>query len=142
MYAVIRIRGTVNISPDAKKALELLNLGRINNLSIWQETEQTKNAIKTVQDYVTFGKINEEALKKLVEIKSLPLKKGQKVEAKKVLEELKKGKTAKQAGIKNLFKLAPPKGGYERKGIKVPYKLGGALGDRKEQMSELVLRMV
>jgi len=37
MYAIIRIRGRVSTSPDTQKTFELLNLRRVNNLSIWPE---------------------------------------------------------------------------------------------------------
>jgi large subunit ribosomal protein L30 len=125
----------------------MLNLKRINNLSIFQENEQAKKMIKPVQDYVAYGKITDAVLKELIEKKALPLKagdpKGQaKIDHKKVFADIKSGKTPKEAGIRNLFKMSPPKGGFERKGIKTPFKLGGASGDRKEKMDELVLRMM
>ena len=142
MYAVIRIRGTVNIAPDISKTLELLNLKRVNNLSIFQETEQTTKMIKTAQDYATYGKISEATLKELIEKKALPAKEGQKIDAKKVVAELTKGKTPNEAGIRNLFKMSPPRGGYERKGIKLAFKLGGAAGNRGEKINDLVVRMM
>ena len=142
MYAVIRIRGTVNIAPDISKTLELLNLKRVNNLSIFQENEQTTKMIKTAQDYATYGKISDTVLKELIEKKALPLKEGQKVDVKKVVEELKKGKSPKEAGIRNLFKMSPPRRGYERKGIKMPFKLGGAAGNRGDKIDALVVRMM
>ena len=98
--------------------------------------------IKKVKDYTAFGKISDEALKELVAKKARPINPLEKVDAKKALEELKKGKTPKEAGIRNLFTMSPPKGGVERKGIKVPFKLGGALGNRGEKIGELVLRMI
>ncbi len=39
-------------------------------------------------------------------------------------------------------RLCPPRKGYGRKGIKMPYSLGGATGDRKEKINELITRMV
>ncbi len=38
-------------------------------------------------------------------------------------------------------RLCPPRKGYGRKGIKMPFKLGGAYGDRKEKINELIMRM-
>jgi large subunit ribosomal protein L30 len=142
MYAVVRIRGTVKIAPKIVTALEMLNLKRINNLSIFQEDEQSRKMIKPVQDYVAYGKITDAVLKELIEKKSLPLKAEEKVDHKKVFAEIKSGKSPKEAGIRNLFKMSPPRGGFERKGIKKPFKLGGASGDRKEKMDQLVLRMM
>ena len=142
MYAVIRVRGKVNVGPDIKKTFEHLNLRRANNLSLWQESEQTFRMLKTVESYATFGKINDAALKALLEKKAEPLREGAKIDAKKALEEIKKGKSLNDAGVFNCFRMSPPRKGYERGGIKKPYKSGGALGDRKEEISELIERMM
>ena len=45
-------------------------------------------------------------------------------------------------GLKSFFRLLPPKKGFERKGIKVPFSLGGALGYRKEDINNLIERML
>ncbi len=142
MYAVIRIRGTVNIAPKIETALEVMNLRRANNLSLWAETPQTLKMIKVVKDYTTFGKVNEETLKVLIEAKARPIKSEEKLDTKKVLADLKAGKTLKQAGVKNCFTMSPPRKGFERKGIKVAYTVGGALGDRKEKINEIIMRMI
>jgi large subunit ribosomal protein L30 len=44
-------------------------------------------------------------------------------------------------GLKTTIKMHPPRGGFERKGIKVPYKVGGALGYRGESISNLIEKM-
>lgn len=38
--------------------------------------------------------------------------------------------------------LHPPRGGFERKGVKVPYARGGVFGDRKELINKLAERML
>ena len=45
-------------------------------------------------------------------------------------------------GLKPYFRLKPPKKGFERYGIKMPYSMGGALGYRKENINDLVKRMI
>ncbi len=45
-------------------------------------------------------------------------------------------------GMKTYFRLTPPRGGYERKGIKTQYSIGGALGYRKETINGLIRRMI
>lgn len=142
MYAVIRIRGTVNISPKIATALTVMNLRRINNLSIWPENEHTKKMIKVVKDYTTYGKINDEILEELITKKAKPIVGGTKIDSKKVIQEFKKGKKLKELGVKNCFRLSPPRKGFERKGIKVAYKIGGALGDRKEKINDLIKKMI
>lgn len=142
MYAVIRIRGTVNVTPKIKKGLVMMNLRRANNLSLWKEDANSLGMINKVKDYVAFGKINDETLKELIAKKAKPSVLMEKVDAKKAFEEIKKGKSLKEAGIRNVFTMAPPHGGFERKGIKVPFKLGGALGNRGEEINELIKRMI
>jgi len=44
--------------------------------------------------------------------------------------------------MKLFFKLCPPVHGFERKGIKKPFSMGGVLGYRKEKINELIKRMV
>jgi large subunit ribosomal protein L30 len=41
-----------------------------------------------------------------------------------------------------IAKLGPPKKGYGRKGIKMPFKLGGAYGNREEKINDLITRMI
>ena len=43
---------------------------------------------------------------------------------------------------KKMINLHPPRGGFERKGIKIPFKVGGALGYRGEKISDLIKRML
>ena len=38
--------------------------------------------------------------------------------------------------------LTPPRGGFERKGVKMPYNKGGALGYRGAAINELITRML
>ncbi len=38
--------------------------------------------------------------------------------------------------------LCPPRGGYGRKGVKLPFAKGGAYGSRKEKINDLVKRML
>ncbi len=142
MYAAIRIRGTVNVIPKMKKALDMLGLKRINNMTLWKEDNQALMMITESKDYVAFGKISDEVLKELIEKRARPIVPGAKVDTKKVLAELAKGKTPKQAGIKNLFTLSPPRGGFERKGVKVPFSTGGALGNRREKINDLIKKMM
>jgi large subunit ribosomal protein L30 len=140
MYAIIRIRGKINVSPKTKKTFELLNLESANNLSIWQENETNLKMLKTVENYSTFGILDEKTLKELIEKKGRT--KEEKLDAEKVLKGLKEGKSTKEMNLINCFKMSPPKKGFERKGIKKPYSLGGALGNRKEKINELIKRMM
>ncbi|MCX6800951.1 MAG: hypothetical protein NTZ73_02075 [Candidatus Diapherotrites archaeon] len=161
MYAAIRIRGQVNLNHKMKKALDMLNLKKANHLSLWPESKGAKKMLERTQGNITFGEIDDATLKELLEEKaevSVPSKnkKGEKTKAKKagaektraevdvkqVIELLKKWKSPKEAGIKNCFRLAAPTKGYERGGIKKPYKLGGALGYRGKEINALIKKML
>jgi large subunit ribosomal protein L30 len=139
MYAVIRIRGEIKTKPDVKKAFDLLNLSRVNHMSIWNETNANLKAIKKVENYATFGIINEDMLKEILE-KRGNFEEG--VDAKKAFTALSEGKTPNEAGIKNCFRLSPPRKGHARKGIKKAFNNGGALGERKEKINDLIAKMV
>ena len=39
-------------------------------------------------------------------------------------------------------RLNPPRKGYGRKGVKMPFLLGGAYGNRKEKINDLLMRMI
>ena len=140
MYAIVRVRGPINTKPDVKKTFEMLSLASVNRMSIWPENKASLKMLKKVENYATFGTISEEVLVEVVEKRATALT-GE-LETKTAIKALKEGKTIKEAGIKNCFRMSPPKKGYERKGIKRSFTLGGALGNRKEKMSELVKKMM
>jgi len=139
MYAIVRLRGSIKTAPKVRKTFEMLNLTRANHASVWKEEPSILNMLKKVEGYVTFGKISDDALAEMLE-KRGRFEEGS--DAKKALAALKEGKSAKEAGVKNCFRLSPPKKGYERGGIKKPYTLGGALGDRGEAINDLIRKML
>lgn len=116
-YVVIRIRGTVNISKKIKSGLESLNLTKIHHCIVVPKNKNYEGMIGRVKDYVTWGEISKATLDKLK--KAREKKKEQKV-----------------------YRLSPPKKGFERKGIKKDFKKGGALGYRGEKINDLLERMI
>lgn len=151
MLAAIRVRGWVDISPGIKKTLELVGLDRINHLRLVKE-EQRPMLDKAGQ-YITFGEIDAATLALVVEKRARLV--GDKKLDKDFLKEKKfkdfdemakaiiEGKTnLKELGIKHVFRLGPPKKGYERAGIKKSYTVGGALGYRAGDINALIKRMV
>ncbi len=113
--AVIRIRGPVHVKGDIEDTMQMLNLKKKFNCMIVEDTPSNKGMINKIRSFTTWGEINDETLKLL--------------EAKK-----KKGKKA--------IALHPPIGGFEHKGIKIPFTLGGVLGNRKDKINELLKRML
>lgn len=113
--AVVRVRGQVRVRHDIVRALEELNLRRKHHAAILEDTPEVKGQLRKVQSFVTWGAVSEDTIKKLAP-------------------------RARDKG--RWFALQPPRKGYGRKGIKMPFSKGGALGDRGEKINDLLLRMI
>jgi len=152
-YAAIRVRGIVNVKPDIKKTLELLNLTRANHCVILEENKSTKGMLQVAKDYITWGEIEKDVLTKLItsrgklegdkEITNDYIKSATSYEnieklSAAILED--KIKYKEIPNIKPIFRLNPPKNGYE--GIKRAYVNKGALGYRKKEINKLIERMI
>jgi large subunit ribosomal protein L30 len=116
MLAVVRVRGKVNLTPEIKRTLQQLNLAAQNTCAVLPATGTVMGMIRKVNGYVTFGTVSEATLKEL--------------------EAKRKSKT------ENVYYLHPPRKGYGRNGIKRAYTESGALGDRKDDINELLMRMI
>ncbi len=121
--AVIRIRGEVGINEDAKDTLSMLRLRRKHVCVVLEGTSSNLGMVKKVKDFVTWGEIDDSTLKELIEKR-----------AEKNPDDPKKTKA--------FFRLHPPRGGFERKGIKKGYSIGGVLGYRAEKINDLIRRML
>ena len=137
--AVILVRGLVNITQPVKDTLAMLRLSRKNHCVVIENNTINKGMIKKVKDYVTYGEITEETFTQLVE------KRGEEFKARE--SDSKKKYNYKFLEVngkkyKPYFRLNPPKKGFGRKGIKVPFKTGGALGNRSEKINDLIVRML
>ena len=152
-YAAIRVRGIVNVKPDIKHTLNLLNLTRANHCVILPEDKVTKGMLQIAKDYITWGEIDKEVLSKLIETRGKI--KGDKELTKDhiksstsydSLDKLSKAiidgkfKYKEIPNIKPIFRLNPPKKGYE--GIKRSYKKKGALGYRGKDINKLIQKMI
>ena len=141
LYAVIRVRGLINIKPDIKKTLQLLRLTRANHSVLISKTPVTQGMLQRVKDYVTWGEIDNKTLEKMIE------KRGRLAGDKKLDSENAKGisgvigneGTAKNTDMKPVFRLSPPSRGYKSTRKLYPK---GALGYRGEKINELLNRMI
>lgn len=150
--AVILIRGTVNTHPDVRKTLELLRLKKKHACVVIEDNEVSKGMLQKVQDYVTFGPITEETFVELISKRGELVGKakvdGKNVDAKAVAKEyfstgLKLRDFEEKYSLKPFFRLHPPKGGFERGGIKLPTSKGGVLGKRDEaKITALIQKML
>lgn len=152
--AVIRIRGKINIKKDIKDTLNMLRLYNKNYCVIIDNKPLKVGMIKKVKDYITWGEIEEDTLKSLLQNRGkLPgnkrltndyLKEKVKIDINSITKEIFESKKSLKdiPGLKLFFRLKPPTGGFEKKGIKTPFSLGGALGYRKEKINELIKKMI
>jgi len=115
--AVIRIRGKVKMNPHIRDSFQTLGLKNVNNCVILLDNPVNRGQIRAINDHVTWGEIEEATLKMLKEKRS-------------------SGKEQK------VFRLHPPRKGWEDRGIIHSYKSGGAAGYRGPEINELVRRMV
>ncbi len=153
VFAIIRVRGIVNVNPDIKRTLELLRLKKVNHCTLLEENKVYKGMLQIVKDYTTWGELDKETLPKLIGSR------GMLVGDKQITEEYIKSATSydnveklSQAildnkfkykeipDVKPLFRLSPPKKGYE--GIKRSFRNGGALGYRGKEINKLIGRMI
>ena len=119
--AVILIRGLIGLRHDVKETLSYLNLKKKHACVIVEDTPSVRGMLKKIVDVATYGEVSEETIKALKDKREVKIADG----------------TAKK-----FFSLATPKGGFERKGIKKPFVVGGALGYRGEKINELILKML
>lgn len=115
MIALIRIAGQVNLNKDIKETLERLNLKRKYHCFIIENPNDVeKGMIKKVKEFIAYGEISKETYEKL--------------------------KKARGYQGEKFFRLNSPRKGIDSK---KPFGLNkGVLGDNKEKINELILRMI
>ncbi|GIU68428.1 MAG: 50S ribosomal protein L30 [Candidatus Pacearchaeota archaeon] len=138
MICVIRVRGRVNVRKDVEETLKRLRLRKKFSCVLLEENKVNLGMIKKVKDFVAFGRIDRETLKKLIEKRGQKIDKSKKINIESVVEELEKGKKLNELNLKPFFRLHPPRGGIKSK----EHFPKGVLGDNKEKINDLVLRML
>jgi len=137
--AVVLVRGMVGMTQPIIDTLKMLRLNHKNYCAVVENSPQMMGMIKKVKDYVAFGPISEDTFKELVEkrgeIYQGRLQDGKAKYSYKTLE-------LNGKHYKPYFRLNPPLKGFGRKGIKLAFKAGGALGNRGEKMNDLIKRML
>lgn len=152
--AVIRIRGTVDRNFSVKKTLQLLRLNRPNHCVIIDDRATYKGMLQKVKDLITWGELDFDSTKELL------LKRGRIEGGKRITEDYIKNNTdfkniddfvdkflhfkanlSDIRGLKQVFRLHPPRKGHKRGGVKEPFPLGGALGYRGSEIKNLISQM-
>lgn len=141
IYAVVRLRGSININKKVKTSLNMLNLKRVNHCILIPKNKENNGILKKIKSFITYGEISNETLEKLIR------KRGRKVgdkrlkdkEIEKVLKSIIETGSLKGTILKPVLRLSPPSGGF--KSIKKDYPKGD-LGYRGEKINELLEKMM
>ncbi|ELA41677.1 60S ribosomal protein L7 [Vittaforma corneae ATCC 50505] len=159
-FVAIQIRSQIKISPRPRKTLALLRLKNINNCVILKNNQSIKNMLQNAKDYIAFGTISYELLRRLIYTRGYGKINGTKVKLTnenietafqgkfKCIEELcdviYHGKEDMKDVLRFLcpFKLGPPKGGFKNGHKKRSFVQGGSTNDHKELLGELLERMI
>jgi len=153
LLAVIRIRGQPDRRPEERTTLKLLRLHKVFHCTLVPDTPSIRGMLKVVEYVVTYGEIDRETLVELLK------KRGRLVGNKPITEDyLKKVgfnsieeladallegkvKLSELPGIKPVFRLHPPKGGFKGS-VKKHVSEGGELGYRGAAINALLRRMI
>ncbi|MBN1386765.1 uL30 family ribosomal protein [Candidatus Woesearchaeota archaeon] len=119
--AIIRLRGLTGIRKPIKDTLLMLNLIRKHHCVVLDPNPSVMGMIRKAKDYITWGFIDDETQKLLVD---------------------KRSEKDSDGNMRPYFRLHPPRKGFERKGVKRTFRIGGALGDRGEKINDLIKRMI
>jgi len=119
--AIIRIRGTDDVNSKIESTMRMLKLHKKHTCTVFDENESMLGMAERCKDYVTYGEIDDETYKLLVE---------------------KRGKKDDEGKLLNVFHLSPPRGGFERRGIKYAFTQKGALGYRAAKINDLIKKMI
>ncbi|OYT35362.1 50S ribosomal protein L30 [Archaeoglobales archaeon ex4484_92] len=151
MYAVIRLRGRVNVHRKIKDTLKMLRLHRKYHCVAIPITKSYQGMLQVVKDYVAYGEIDAEDLAMLLR------RRGRLTGNRRITDDYIKEKTdyeniekfaeavicgeAKLSDLPDLkpvFRLHPPRGGL--KNIKWPYPKG-SLGYHGSDIKKLLIKM-
>jgi len=159
---VIRIRGTIGVSPKAKKVMQLFRLRQLHNASFVKLNEATIRMLRLIEPYVTYGYPTRATVQNLIwkrgfgklSKQRIPIsdnsviqeglgKFGIECTADLIHEIFTVGPHFKQAN--NFlwpFKLSNPTGGFSTKTKMLHFMEGGESGARGEEINKLVKKMI
>jgi len=151
MFAVVRIRGNVEVRREVRDTLKMMKLESPNNCIVCPEAPEWRGMIEKVKDWVTYGEIDG---KMLVALLKKRLRAGEKKVDEKMLKDIAgyenfekfaddlfvgKIKLKQFKKLKQFFRLTPPSKGF--KSVKLHYPKGD-LGYRGKEINELLKRMI
>lgn len=138
--AAIRIRGLTMVNTKIQDTMKMLRLYKSNFCTVLPNTPIYAGMLKKAKDYITWGEIDDETFKMLVEKRGEEFN-GRETDSKSKIK-YNDFVVINNKRIKRYFRLNPPRKGFGRKGIKHTFQQGGALGYRGEAINDLIKRMV
>ena len=152
-FAVIRVRGHKNINKDIEDTMNMLRLTRINHCVIIPENAVMKGMLQKSKDFITWGEVSEETLAKMIKGRG-KLMGDKPIDDEYVsqnsqfssVDEFAKSvvndevKYASLKDVKPIFRLHPPRQGYEA--VKKDVKTHGSLGYRGASINVLIEKML
>ncbi len=154
LIAILRVRGSMETRGKLEVVMKQNHLTRKNHMILIQSGPQTTGFLHVANDWITYGEVSEKVVEKLFR------ERGEVIGGKRLTDEFlsknSKYKTISDyakhffegtanfkevENLKPLFRLHHPIKGFERLGIKQRYPKG-ALGNRKEKINDLILRML
>lgn len=160
---VIRIRGTIGVSPKAKKVMQLFRLRQLHNATFVKLNEATIRMLRLIEPYVTYGYPSRETVQKLIYKRGFGKIRKQRIPI--ATNEVIQDALGESTGIECVadlineiytvgpnfkkannflwpFKLSNPKGGFSQKTKMLHFMEGGEAGARGEEINKLVKRMM
>ena len=71
-WAVVRVRGSVNVNPKIKETMKLMRLNRVNHCVIVPENDTYTGMLNIIKDYVTWGEIDSDTTELLLQSSGKP----------------------------------------------------------------------
>jgi len=152
MYAVVRLRGQVNVRYTIEDTMKMLRLHKVNHCVFVPENPNFKGMVQKVKDYVAYGQVDAQALAEILE------NRGRLEGNTRLTEEYIRENTAYDSvkafseaviegkasltdipKLKPVFRLHPPRKGHA--GIKRTVQQGGVLGNHGEDINVLLHKM-
>jgi large subunit ribosomal protein L30 len=152
MYAVVRLRGNVNVMYTIEDTLNMLRLNKVNHCVVLDENPSNLGMVQKVKDYVAYGTINSDTLTELLE-KRGTLEGGAQLTDEYITENTEYDSIASFAEavcnneatlndvpkLKPVLRLHPPRKGH--RGIKKTVQQRGELGNHGENINALLHKM-
>ena len=157
LYVAIRVRGTVDASPEVSQTLYMLRLRRKFTATLYHSSQPgVLGMLKLAENWIAWGEINRDTLVELLRRRgrivgdkpltdgwvkeNLGLNEVEELADKLLAGELYLNKL-KNRGVKPFFRLHPPKGGF-KSSIKRRYGDGGVLGYWGTDINKLLTLMI